>query len=144
MLKPGAKLSFLDWVQLPDYNETDAYHLELLKKVKPLLGAVWTPKVSDFTGPLQEEGFHILSSQEASITGGQYALIEKARSFFEATGMLLRALAKLHLIPRHFVTLFDRLTQDGEAFMESDRLGLFTTSWQIVAQKPPTDAALTA
>ncbi|CAE7720438.1 ERG6 [Symbiodinium pilosum] len=136
ILKPGAKIAFLDWVQLPGFNSTDKLHLELLKKVKPLLGAVWTPKPSDFTVPLREAGFQVLSSQEASITGGQYQLIQKAQSFFETAGTLLRVLAKIRLIPRHFVTLWDRLTQDGEAFVEADKLGLFTTSWQIIAQKP--------
>jgi len=32
--------------------------------------------------------------------------------------------------------LFDRLTKDGDAFIEADRLGIFTTSYQIIAQKP--------
>ena len=144
VLRPGAKISFLDWVQLPNFNESDVGHQELLRKVKPLLGAVWTPKVSDFIEPLKEAGFQILSSEEASRTGGQYALIEKARVFFEAAGMLLRAMTKIGLLPKHFETLFDRLTKDGEAFVEGDKLGLFTTSWQIIGQKPldPTVAVL--
>ena len=136
VLRPGAKISFLDWVQLPGFNSSDERHQQLLKKVKPLLGAVWTPRPADFTGPLREVGFQVLSSEEASITGGQYQLIEKAQNFFEAADALLKALAKMGIIPRHFVTLFTRLTQDGEAFVEADKLGLFTTSWQIIAQKP--------
>lgn len=144
VLRPGAKISFLDWVQLPNFNESDVGHQELLRKVKPLLGAVWTPKVSDFIEPLKEAGFQILSSEEASRTGGQYALIEKARAFFETAAMLLRAMTKIGLLPKHFETLFDRLTKDGEAFVEGDKLGLFTTSWQIIGQKPldPTVAVL--
>ena len=33
VLKPGGKLSFLDYVQLPAFNSSDAKHLELLRKV---------------------------------------------------------------------------------------------------------------
>ena len=142
VLRPGAKISFLDWVQLPNFNASDVRHQELLRKVKPLLGAVWTPKVSDFLEPLREAGFQILSNEEASRTGSQYTLVEKARVFFEGIGVLLRGMTKIGLLPKHFETLFDRLTKDGEAFVEGDRLGLFTTSWQIIAQKPLDTVAL--
>jgi len=142
VLRPGAKISFLDWVQLPNFNASDVRHQELLRKVKPLLGAVWTPKVSDFLEPLREAGFQILSNEEASRTGSQYTLFEKLRVFFEGIGVLLRGMTKIGLLPKHFETLFDRLTKDGEAFVEGDRLGLFTTSWQIIAQKPLDTVAL--
>lgn len=138
VLKPGGKLSFLDYVQLPAFNSSDAKHLELLRKVKPVLGAVWTPKPSDFTEALEKAGFQILSSEDASVGKHQYPLIEKAETFFVATRWLLSALTKVHVVPSHLLTLFERLTKDGEAFVEADKLGLFTTSWQIIAQKPMT------
>eukprot|EP00438_Fugacium_kawagutii_P034405 Skav207740 [mRNA] locus=scaffold362:398378:405253:- [translate_table: standard] len=136
ILKPGAKLSFLDYVSLPNYDPSDPQHKELLLKVKPLLGAVWTPTPADFTKPLEKAGFKILMNEDASLGGHQYPLIEKAEVFFTAVRWLLRGLTKLHLIPPHFLTLFERLTKDGEAFIEADKMGLFTTSWQIIAQKP--------
>ena len=48
--------------------------------------------------------------------------------------------ARIHAVPSHLLTLFERLTKDGEAFVEADKLGLFTTSWQIIAQKPAAEA----
>lgn len=136
VLKPGAKISFLDYVQLPAYNASDAKHHELLLKVKPLLGAVWTPKPSDFTEPLEKAGFKILLNEDASVGGHQYPLIEKAEGFFTGVQWILSLLTQIHVLPKHFLTLFERLTKDGEAFVEADKLGLFTTSWQIIAQKP--------
>lgn len=38
MLKPGAKLSFLDYVQLPAYDASDAKHHELLLKAQGFYG----------------------------------------------------------------------------------------------------------
>lgn len=38
VLKPGAKLSFLDYVQLPAYNASDAKHNELLLKAQGFYG----------------------------------------------------------------------------------------------------------
>ncbi|CAJ1375586.1 unnamed protein product, partial [Effrenium voratum] len=136
VLKPGAKLSFLDYVQLPAFNPSDPKHDDLLRKVKPVLGAVWTPKPSDFTDPLEKAGFKILMNEEASVGGHQYPLIEKAESYFTSARYGLKALTAVRLLPSHFLTLFDRLTKDGEAFVEADKMGLFTTSWQIIAQKP--------
>jgi len=136
VLKPGAKLSFLDYVQLPAFNPSDPKHDDLLRKVKPVLGAVWTPKPSDFTDPLERAGFKILMNEDASLGGHQYPLIEKADTFFVAARYLLQALTKVRILPPHFLTLFERLTKDAEAFVEADKMGLFTTSWQIIAQKP--------
>lgn len=65
-------------------------------------------------------------------------LIEKADRFYERMQKLIYLLVKLHLLPAHFKVLFDRFTQDGEAFIEADRLGLFTTSFQTLAEKPNT------
>lgn len=38
VLKPGAKLSFLDYVQLPAYDASDAKHHELLLKAQGFYG----------------------------------------------------------------------------------------------------------
>jgi len=81
-------------------------------------------------------GFKILLNEDASVGGHQYPLIEKAEGFFTAVQWILSLLTQIHVLPKHFLTLFERLTKDGEAFVEADKLGLFTTSWQIIAQKP--------
>ena len=73
VLKPGAKLSFLDYVQLPAYNSSDPTHLDFLHKVKPVLGAVWTPKPSDFTDALEQ----VLRALEANFVAVRLA----SRSF---------------------------------------------------------------
>jgi len=45
-------------------------------------------------------------------------------------------LVAVRIIPQHFKTLFDRLTKDGDAFIEADKMGIFTTSYQLIAEKP--------
>ena len=75
-------------------------------------------------------------NEDASAGQHQYPLIEKAETFFVATRWLLKGLTKMKLLPGHLSTLFERLTKDGEAFVEADKMGLFTTSWQIIAEKP--------
>merc|ERR1719408_642958 len=54
VLKPGAKISFLDWFKLPAYDEKDPHHRKLLQEVKAVIGAVKTPSPEEYTQALEE------------------------------------------------------------------------------------------
>lgn len=136
VLKPGAKLSLLDWVSLPAYDSGNPEHAELMRRIKPLIGAVGTPTAEKFQAALEEAGFRVLKSNNASIDGLQAPLIERADGYFRRLQSLVLALVKLHVLPSHFKTLMLRLTQDGQAFVQADRMRLITTSYHILAEKP--------
>lgn len=136
VMKPGAKLSFLDWVRLDKYNPNDPHHRHLISRVKPLIGAVDTPSPADLTGPLRRAGFNVLHAADASVTGHQSELIEKADTFYRWLNRAINTLVFFRILPKHFQLLFDRLTKDGDAFIEADKIGIFTTSFQTIAQKP--------
>jgi len=136
VLKPGTKLSFLDWVQLENYNPSNSHHVSLIRRIKPLIGAVTTPSPKDFERSLEKAGFKIVISRDASVDGHQAELIEKACFFYESFNFLINFFVAIRVLPRHLKLLFDRLTKDGDAFIEADRLAIFTTSYQIVAEKP--------
>jgi len=137
VLKPGSKISFLDWFALDNYRPDDAHHNKLLREAKAVIGAVKTPYPSEYTAALKEAGFEVLFSGEASIDGGhQWPLIQQAEVFYLGFKGLVDRLTSFGFIPAHFKPLLERLTQGGESFVEADQLGLFTTSWQIIAQKP--------
>lgn len=110
VLKPGAKVSFLDWVSLDAYDPQNPLHQSLIARVKPLIGAVTTPTPKDFERGLEKAGFKILFSGDASINGHQYPLIEKACFFYETFTVIINTLVYLGL-PKHLKTLFDRLTK---------------------------------
>ena len=135
VMKPGAKLACLDWVTLEKYNPRDPYHADLMKRVKPLIGAIGSPSAREYANLMREAGFAILIDENASIDGLQAPLIENADKFFTRVTRLIKFLVRWKLLPNHFNALFDRLTQDGQAFVEADRLRLVTTSHYIVAQK---------
>lgn len=135
-LKPGAKLSLLDWVRLPAYEPTNAEHATLMRRVKPLIGAVGTPTPSGLTKALENAGFEILRSNNASLDGLQAPLIEAVDGWFRALRRAVLALVKCRVLPRHFGVLINRLCRDGRAFVEMDRRRLVTTSYRIIAQKP--------
>jgi sterol 24-C-methyltransferase len=136
VLQPGAKMSFLDWFVLENYDGSNMRHVDIMNRVKPLIGAVSTISPKEMVDDLEKVGFKVLLSENASINGYQYQLIDRADSFYKLFTSIINCLVCLRIIPRHFKTLFDRLTKDGEAFVEGDRMGLFTTSHQIIAQKP--------
>lgn len=135
MLKPGGKLGCLDWVRLNNYNPTNPHHADLMKRIKPLIGAIGTPSSEEYVQLLKKVGFEIIIDENASIDGLQAPLIENADRFFTRVTRAIQFLVRYKLLPKHFKALFDRLTKDGEAFVEADRLKLVTTSYYIVAQK---------
>ncbi len=136
VLKPGAKVSFLDWFQLDGYNHTNAQHRDLLVKTKAIIGAVYTPRAQDYIDALERAGFVVHFSKEASKVGHQYPLIQKARDFFMPVGKAVDFLSWTGVLPQDTATLLHRLNLYVDDFIESDQMGLFTTSWWIVAQKP--------
>ncbi|KAK0731045.1 S-adenosyl-L-methionine-dependent methyltransferase [Lasiosphaeris hirsuta] len=136
VLKPGARISLLDWVSLPDFDPTNVEHVELMKRVKPLIGAVGTPTPKSFESALEEAGFVVIKSENASEGGLQAPLIDRVDVYFRAVRHIILALVKLHCLPPHFKTLIDRLCLDGEAFVKMDTMRLITTSYWLVAEKP--------
>ncbi|KAL1845764.1 hypothetical protein Plec18167_004997 [Paecilomyces lecythidis] len=136
VVKPGAKISLLDWVSLPAYDPQNPEHAELMRRVKPLIGAVGTPTPESLERSLRDAGFEVLKSDNASIDGLQAPLIDTVDGYFRAMRQLILGLVKLHLIPHHFKTLINRFCLDGLAFIKMDNMRLATTSYRIIAQKP--------
>lgn len=135
MLKPGGRFACLDWAQLDKYDAKNAHHADLMRRIKPLIGAIGTHTVKEYEDFLKEAGFDILTSENASIDALQAPLIEKADKFYTRMTKVIKGLVKCKILPSHFSAMFDRFTQDGEAFVEADRMRLVTTSHYIVAQK---------
>lgn len=136
VLKDGGRISFLDWVVLDQYDPDDRRHVSLIKRIKPLIGAVTTPTPEDFETSLKKAGFRIVFSGDASPDGHQAELIEHACGFYESFTKIINTLVFLRILPKHFKILFDRLTKDGDAFVEADEMQICTTSYQIIAEKP--------
>ncbi len=136
ILKPGAKVVSVEWVRMGGFNEKDPYHQELLRKIKPLVGAIATRTVEDEIAGLTEAGFTIELHEEPSIGGNQSAMIARADKLFTRVTKLVRWLVKYKLAPAHFRALLDRMNQDGDAFVKATALNLVSSSYYIVAKKP--------
>lgn len=135
VLKPGAKLSLSEWVRLPNYDAANPHHVKLLKLSKPLVGAIGTPSVEEYENALSNAGFKILLSVDPSQNKSQEILVDKAGGYFDKLLPFINFLVKIKILPKHFITLFERLGKNTEALCEADRLGLLAMSYQFVAQK---------
>ncbi|RDW85938.1 sterol 24-C-methyltransferase [Coleophoma crateriformis] len=135
VMKPGAKISLLDWVSLPAYNPQNEEHAVLMRRVKPLIGAVGTPTPGILAKALEDAGFTVIVSDNASIDGLQAPLIDKVDIYFRAMQQLILGLVKVHVLPQHFKTLINRFCLDGQAFVKMDQRRLTTTSYRMIAQK---------
>ena len=140
LLKPGARFSLLDWVSLPAYDPSNPEHAELMRRVKPLIGAVGTPTPQDFEDALRKAGFTVVRSENASKIGHgegfQAPLIDRVDVYFRLVRRVILGLVRMRCLPAHFKTLINRLCLDGQAFVKMDKMGLVTTSWWVVAEKP--------
>jgi len=136
ILKPGAKISLLDWVSLPDYDPNNTEHAELMRRVKPLIGAVGTPTPKIMEDALKKAGFRLLKSDNPSIDGLQADIVDNSDFLIRGVRALLVGAVTPRILPDHFKSLFDRMVQDGAAFLEMDRRRLVTTTYRLIAQKP--------
>ncbi len=135
ILKPGGKFSLLDWVRLPKYDPQNPHHADLMKRIKPFIGAIGTPSPDELASILQKAGFKVLVSEEPSINAHQGPLIDKAGNYFDVVSRVIKFLVKTRIIPKHFDLLFERLSKDGDSLCEAEQLGLVTTSYHMIAQK---------
>lgn len=136
IVKPGGKISLLDWVSLPAYDAANPEHAELMRRVKPLIGAVGTPTPKSLGQDLEDAGFKVVRSDNASIDGLQAPVIDKVDIYFRAMRKVILGLVKLHILPAHFKILINRLCLDGQAFVKMDKMRLISTSYRIIAEKP--------
>lgn len=138
VLKPGARFSSLDWVKYPAFDDKNPEHAELMRRVKPLIGALGTPTPVSFENALTDAGFNITTSDNASVDtdGLQSPLIDKVDLYFRSMRQVILGLVKLHVLPPHFKTLINRLCLDGKAFVKMDEMRLITTSYRLIAEKP--------
>lgn len=134
LLKPGGKISLLDWVRLPKYDPQNPRHAELMKRIKPFIGAIGTPSPAELENLFQKTGFNVLLSCEPSINGHQEVLIDKAGNY-ELFSKIIKGLVKIKVFPQHFDLLLERFTNDCEALIEAEQQELVTTSYHIIAEK---------
>ncbi|KAI0482681.1 S-adenosyl-L-methionine-dependent methyltransferase [Xylariaceae sp. FL0804] len=136
VLRPGARFLLLDWVSLPAYDPEDPKHVELMRRTKPLIGAVGTPTPAGLEKALADAGLAVVRSDNPSIDGLQAPLIDKVDIYFRSVRRLIHGLVRVRALPKHFKVLIDRLCLDGQAFVEMDNMRLITTTYRIVAEKP--------
>jgi len=135
VLKVGGRVGCLDWAVLDRYDAKNPEHTNMMKDVKAVIGAVGNPTIAQYTEAFRRAGFKVVINENASIDGLQAPLIEQADKFYVGLGKFIHFLVSCKILPKHFDTLFERLSRGGPQFVEADRRRLVTTSHYIVAEK---------
>jgi sterol 24-C-methyltransferase len=136
VLRPGARFSYLDWVLLPDFDEMNPEHIALVDRARALLGAVESPPLQEVVGALQKVGFQVVLSENPSVNGQQHQLISAEDKYFHLLRRVVELGVKCRVMPKYFVPLLHRLMKDADALITIDAMGIATTAYHIVAQKP--------
>ncbi len=135
ILKPGGRISGLDWMTLENYDSKNKEHVELINQIKPLLGAIGTPNKAGFKQDFLKAGFKIIVAETPSVDEIEGPLIEKASKHFTLVNKIITGLVKVKILPKHFKTLLDRLNHNADKFIEVDKMKLATTNYHLVAEK---------
>lgn len=134
ILKSSGRFVSLDWVKLEGFDEKSTYHQEILRQVKPLIGAIGTQKVQDYTHIIAKY-FEIHENRDLSAPHGQSILIQEADTLFCRLKQFVNKLVSWNLLSNKISLLLERLTLAGKQFIEGDQLRIFTTSYYVVGTK---------
>jgi sterol 24-C-methyltransferase len=141
VVKPGAMISVLDGVMLDGYDGQSAEHRRLLLETREVTGWGQLWHHSEWKAAAERAGFTVVQSKDPSYSpdriGSQHMLIEQEGRYFGALAVVVKVAAWLGIIPQHIDVLIERLNRHGESYMEMDKRNMLTTSWHILAQKPP-------
>lgn len=135
VLKVGGKILLSEWACLPNYDEKNPRHRDLLRRIKPLVGAIGNPTPKLYESALHKAGFNILSSFDPSMIRSDDIMVKKAGKYYDKLLIVINLLVKFKLIPKHIITLFDQFGKNAEALCEAIQLGLVALNYQILAQK---------
>lgn len=136
VLRPGGRFSYLDWVLLPPFDGDNPEHVDLVRRAAPLLGAVDSPRVEEVVAAMEAAGLRVIKSDNPSIDGQQHAMISAEDSYFQWLRRGVRLGARARVLPSYMPRLIDRLMQDADALITLDRIGIGTTAWHIVCERP--------
>ena len=134
ILKPGGRVSSCDWATLDNYDPNNLEHVQIVQRIKPLLGAVGTPSKDEYIDAFKKGGFKIIKAEAAAGEKTDEINIDKASKEFALIHALVRFLVKIRLIPKHFNTLLEQL-KDADLFKEVESRKLGTTNYHIVGEK---------
>ena len=123
-------------MSLDAYDPNDEHHRDLMREVKPIIGAVGTPTPQSMVHSLEQAGFRMVRHYQPSHEGIQAPLLERAKTYFFTARWLMHSLVYWKVLPAHLGTLFNRLNQGADSFIEADRSKLITTCYHWVAEKP--------
>jgi sterol 24-C-methyltransferase len=135
LMRPGGTFACLDWVVKDAYDPEDAHHAGLMRRLKPLIGAIGSPSIPQYLAAMEQAGFDVSFQQDLSIDGRQAPLIRSADRYYTTIDRIITLLHERRLVPAHVKPLFDRLSKDADAFIEADELRLATSSWYAVATR---------
>ena len=89
-------------MRLPNYDSENPHHVELLKQVKPLVGAIGTPSPAEYEAALRSAGFEVLMSFDPSVNKSQELLIGKAGNPYDKLIPFINFLVKIKIFPELF------------------------------------------
>lgn len=132
VLKPGGRMSSLDYHLLPAYDPSNPHHRHLRKKFKPVMVAVHDHTVDEMLQALQTAGLHVRSHGAA---GAAIPLVEGEAKYFQAMQRAFVFLGKIRVLSPAFGVVLQKINQGGDALVSGEKLGLLNMNYNFIAEK---------
>lgn len=150
LLKPGARFAAYEYCMTDRFDPQDPVHVKLKADIElggGLLVIDDRPVIGD---ALRSVGFEVLETRDLAVQTGpsvpwyqplagsgiSLASFRSSKVGRLVTTNSLRALEKLHVVPKGSMRVADKLNLCAAAMVEAGRLGIFTPMYFVHARKP--------
>lgn len=147
-LKPGASFALYDWCLTDAYDETDAQHRDIKRRIVEGNGLIDIGTADLLRDSLRQAGFELIEHLDAAVGGGipwyeplapsrlSLAGFRSSTAGRKVTNGSLKMLEWLHVVPKGAAEVAVFLDRAAVALVEGGRTGIFTPMYFVHARKP--------
>lgn len=141
LLKPGQLFGGYEWCVTPKYDKNDPRHRQIIEDIEHGTQTQKTASFQEVNQALINAGFELVDGRDVCTPGHSWAapLHKDFRNlkpvqFF--TDLFLKISEKFKLVPEGSYQVAKYLQRGAKAFVESEKLGIFTPNYHFLARKP--------
>ncbi|PIS00846.1 MAG: hypothetical protein COT84_05190 [Chlamydiae bacterium CG10_big_fil_rev_8_21_14_0_10_35_9] len=141
VLKPGHFFGGYEWCVKPNYDENNPEHYKTIQMVEHSTQTQKTATFEEVNQALKDAGFELLEARDVctpghSWCGPLYKRLRRKKLIRKITDFTLAIAEKLKLAPKGSCQVAAYLEEGAAAFIEAEKLDIFTPNYFFLARKP--------
>ena len=141
LLKPGALFGGYEWCVTPAYDASNPKHRESIELIEHGTQTQKTATFEEVQQSLRDAGFEIIDARDVCTPGHSWAAplykgLRRKKIVRKLTDLALAIAEKFGRVPKGSTEVAAYLESGAEAFVKSEKLGIFTPNYHFLARKP--------